>query len=144
MNGTSTENQGDGKVKMRDHEAAGQLPLTPLAFHILLALLDGDLHGYGVLKEIDLITRGQMTPTTGPVYLAAQRLLSSGLIEESDKRPVPELDDQRRKYYRLTDLGRRVAEAEAARMSYLVDVAVKKGLLQGMVSANGVVSGNEA
>ncbi|MCK5650930.1 MAG: helix-turn-helix transcriptional regulator [Gemmatimonadetes bacterium] len=119
---------------MRDHEVAGQLPLTPLAFHILLALLDGDLHGYGVLKEIDLITRGQMTPTTGPVYLAAQRLLGSGLIEESDKRPVPELDDQRRKYYRLTGLGRRVANAEAARMAYLVDVAVRKGLLQGRVS----------
>lgn len=48
---------------MRDHKVAGQLPLTPLAFHILLALLDGDLHGYGVLKEIDLITRGQMAPT---------------------------------------------------------------------------------
>ncbi len=144
MNGATTENQGEGKVTMRDHEVAGQLPLTPLAFHILLALQDGDLHGYGVLKEIDLVTRGQMTPATGPVYLAAQRLLGSGLIEESDKRPVPELDDQRRKYYRLTDLGRRVAEAEAARRSYLVDVAVKKGLLQGMVSANGVVSGNEA
>ena len=144
MNGADTENQGNGEMTMRDHEAAGQIPLTPLAFHILLALLEGDLHGYGVLKEIDQITRGQMTPTTGPVYLAAQRLLTSGLIEESDKRPVPELDDQRRKYYRLTDLGRRVANAEAARMAYLVDVAVRKGLLQGMVSANGVTNGKEA
>ena len=144
MNGATTENQGNGEVTMRDHEVAGQIPLTPLAFHILLALLEGDLHGYGVLKEIDQITRGQMTPTTGPVYLAAQRLLTSGLIEESDKRPVPELDDQRRKYYRLTDLGRRVANAEAARMAYLVDVAIRKGLLQGMVSANGVTDGKEA
>jgi DNA-binding PadR family transcriptional regulator len=144
MNGGATENQGNGEVTMRDHEAAGQIPLTPLAFHILLALLEGDLHGYGVLKEIDQITRGQMTPTTGPVYLAAQRLLTSGLIEESDKRPVPELDDQRRKYYRLTDLGRRVANAEAARMAYLVDVAVRKGLLKGMFSANGIMGGKEA
>jgi DNA-binding PadR family transcriptional regulator len=143
MDYAATENLGGGEIPPRDHEVAGQIPLTPLAFHILLALLDGDLHGYGVLKEIDHITRGQMTPTTGPVYLAAQRLLSAGLIEESDKRPVPELDDQRRKYYRLTELGRRVATAEAARMAYLVDVAVRKGLLEGIVFAEGY-NGKEA
>lgn len=109
------------------------LPLTPLSFQILLALVDGERHGYGILKEIERRTEGRMTPATGPLYLAAQRLLDTGLISESSKRPAPELDDQRRRYYKLTPLGRRVAAAEAKRMAQLVGVALEKKLVKGQV-----------
>jgi len=109
------------------------LPLTPLSFQILLALVDGERHGYGILKEIERRTEGHMTPATGPLYLAAQRLLDTGLIVESSKRPAPELDDQRRRYYKLTTLGRRVAAAETKRMATLVGVALEKKLVKGQV-----------
>lgn len=115
-------------------EIEAQLPLTPLSFHILLSLVDGERHGYGILKEIDRLTEGEMTPATGPLYLAAQRLLSSGLIAKSEKRPAPELDDQRRRYYTLTELGREVAIAEAERMAHLLKVAMDKGLMKGKVT----------
>ncbi len=115
-------------------EIEAQLPLTPLSFHILLSLVVGELHGYGILKEIDRLTEGEMTPATGPLYLAAQRLLSTGLIAKSDNRPAPELDDQRRRYYALTALGNQVAVAEAERMAHLLRVAVDKGLVKGKVS----------
>jgi DNA-binding PadR family transcriptional regulator len=110
------------------------LPLTPLSIHILLSLVDEERHGYGIMKEIERLTDGLATSATGPVYLAAQRLLEGGLIEESENRPAPEFDDQRRKYYRLTDLGRRVAGAEIERMGRLVRVAFDKGLMQGSLS----------
>ena len=74
-----------------------------------------------------------MTPATGPLYLAAQRLMDNGLIAESEKRPAPELDDQRRKYYKLTEFGRRVAAAEVERMSHLLEVALEKNLVEGHV-----------
>jgi len=107
------------------------LPLTPLSFHILLALVETDRHGYGILKEIERRTDGQMKTASGALYLAAVRLQDSGLIEESDERPDPELDDRRRRYYRLTDLGRRVAEAEAHRLAKLTQAAFDTGLLSG-------------
>ena len=113
------------------------LPLTPLSFQILLALVDKEHHGYGIMKEIERRTRGRMSPATGPLYLAAQRLLESGLIAESAKRPAPELDDRRRKYYRLTSYGRRVAAAEAERMAYLVGVAFDKHLVEGHITIEG-------
>lgn len=104
------------------------MPLTPLSYHILLALGDGEMHGYGVMKEIEQHTNGAMKPATGALYLAAKRLLDSGLIEESEERPDPELDDRRRRYYRLTDFGRDVAAAETARLASLVSIAREKGL----------------
>lgn len=119
----------------RDVEA--QLPLTPLSFQILLALVDEERHGYGIMKEIERRTKGRMSPATGPLYLAAQRLLDTGLIAESAKRPAPELDDRRRKYYQLTDFGRRVAAAEAERMAYLVGVALDKNLVEGKLTIEG-------
>ena len=118
---------------MTERDAAALLPLTPLSFQILLALADGERHGYGIMKEIDRRTKGRMTPATGPLYLAAQRLMENGLIAESKKRPAPELDDQRRKYYKLTEFGRRVATAEAERMAQLLDVALEKQLVEGHV-----------
>jgi DNA-binding PadR family transcriptional regulator len=110
------------------------LPLTPLSIHILLSLVDEERHGYGIMKEIERLTQGLGTSATGPVYLAAQRLLETGLIEESENRPAPEFDDQRRKYYRLTDLGWRVARAEVDRMSRLIRVAFDKGLVRGSLT----------
>lgn len=120
-----------------EHDVEAHLPLTPLSFQILLALADGERHGYGIMKEIELRTKGRMAPATGPLYLAAQRLLDSGLIAESEKRPAPELDDRRRKYYRLTDYGRLVAAAEAERMAHLVGVAFEKGLVDRALTLRG-------
>jgi DNA-binding PadR family transcriptional regulator len=121
------------KTKFTAREVEALLPLTPLSFQILLALVDSERHGYGIMKEIERRTKGRMTTATGPLYLAAQRLLESGLIAESDKRPAPELDDQRRRYYKLTPFGRAVAAAEAKRMANLVDVALDKDLVQGKI-----------
>ncbi|MEJ2237296.1 MAG: helix-turn-helix transcriptional regulator [Gemmatimonadales bacterium] len=122
---------------MTDQDVASLLPLTPLSFQILLALVDGERHGYGIMKEIERRTRGRMTPATGPLYLAAQRLMDQGLIAESEKRPAPELDDQRRRYYELTPFGRQVAVAEVERMAYLVGVAFEKKLVEGDISISG-------
>jgi DNA-binding PadR family transcriptional regulator len=121
-------------VTASEQEIDAHLPLTPLSFQILLALVDEERHGYGIMKEIESRTRGRMSPATGPLYLAAQRLLDTGLIAESAKRPAPELDDRRRKYYKLTPLGRRVAAAEAERMAYLVGVAFEKQLVNGQLT----------
>ena len=118
---------------MTERDVAALLPLTPLSFQILLALADEERHGYGIMKEIDRRTKGRMTPATGPLYLAAQRLMDNGLIAESEKRPAPELDDQRRKYYKLTEFGRRVAAAEVERMAHLLEVAFEKQLVEGQV-----------
>jgi DNA-binding PadR family transcriptional regulator len=116
-----------------EKDVAALLPLTPLSFQILLALADGERHGYGIMKEIDRRTKGKMTPATGPLYLAAQRLMDHGLIAESEKRPAPELDDRRRRYYKLTEFGRRVAAAEVERMADLLGVAFEKQLVKGSV-----------
>ena len=121
------------KSKFTERDVEALLPLTPLSFQILLALVDAERHGYGIMKEIERRTKGRMTTATGPLYLAAQRLMESGLIAESDKRPAPELDDQRRRYYKLTTFGRAVAAAEARRMAQLVDVALDKDLVQGRI-----------
>ena len=113
---------------MTNAKIEAELPLTPLSYHILLALGSGEMHGYGVLKEIERQTEGSMKPATGALYLAAKRLVDTGLIEESDARPDPEMDDRRRRYYRLTDYGREVASAETARLAVLVGIAYLMGL----------------
>ena len=113
---------------MTNAKIEAELPLTPLSYHILLALGSGEMHGYGVLKEIERQTEGSMKPATGALYLAAKRLVDTGLIEESDARPDPEMDDRRRRYYRLTDYGREVASAETARLAVLVGIANQMGL----------------
>ena len=113
---------------MTNKNIEAELPLTPLSYHILLALGSGEMHGYGVMKEIDRQTNGSMSPATGALYLAAKRLVVTGLMEESDERPDPKLDDRRRRYYRLTDYGREVMAAETARLANLVKVARAKGL----------------
>src|SRR6476469_7447405 len=105
------------------------LPLTPSVFHILLALSDGDLHGYGIMQEVSEHTEGQIKLGPGTLYGAIKRLLSDRLIVEVDERPDPELDDERRRYYRLTDFGQRVLKAEVRRISKMVAVAQRKKLI---------------
>src|ERR1700741_1911284 len=104
------------------------LPLRPSVFHILLALSDGDLHGYGIMQEVVEHTAGQIRLGPGTLYGAIKRLLGGGLIIEADERPDPELDDERRRYYRLTDYGRQVLKAEVQRISRMVSVAQRKKL----------------
>ena len=105
------------------------LPLTPAVFHILLALADGERHGYAIMREVEAGTGGQIQMGPGTLYGTIKRLIAARLIEESDERPDPALDDERRRYYRLTAFGRRVAAAEAARLSQLVSVARAKRLV---------------
>jgi DNA-binding PadR family transcriptional regulator len=105
------------------------LPLTPAMFHILLALSDRERHGYDIMREVDERTEGKMRLGPGTLYGSIKRMLQSGLIEELDERPDPELDDERRRYYRLTDFGYRLAVAEAERLARLVKTARTKKLL---------------
>jgi DNA-binding PadR family transcriptional regulator len=105
------------------------LPLTPAVFHILLALSEGDKHGYAIMKEVAQATEGRMQMGPGTLYGTISRMLSADLIEESDERPDSSLDDERRRYYRLTEFGAKVAAAETRRMSSLVKLARKKRIL---------------
>jgi DNA-binding PadR family transcriptional regulator len=104
------------------------LPLTPAVFHILLALADGERHGYAIMQEVAASTRGQMQMGPGTLYGTIKRMLAANLIEESDERPAPDLDDERRRYYRLTGLGRKVLAAEVERLASLVSLARSKKL----------------
>lgn len=105
------------------------LPLSAAAFHILLALVEKERHGYGIMQETAQSSGGRVRLGPGTLYRLLKRLLANGLIEESDERPVPELDDERRHYYRLTPFGLRVARAEAQRLASLVREAEIKQLL---------------
>ncbi|HEY0546163.1 MAG TPA: PadR family transcriptional regulator [Pyrinomonadaceae bacterium] len=98
-------------------------------FHILLALADGERHGYSIMQEVESGTEGKVRLGPGTLYGSVKRMLSDGLIAESDERPDARLDDERRRYYRLTGLGRRVAVAEAERLAQLVAAARAKKLL---------------
>ena len=104
------------------------LPLSPLSFHVLVALADGERHGYGIIKEIEARSDGQMRPGAGTLYAAVQRLQDGGVIEECDAPHGSEDTDARRRYYRLTTFGRRVARAEALRLARLLDVARAKAI----------------
>jgi len=110
-------------------EFGDMLPLTPAVFQILLVLAGGERHGYAIMKEVEANTDGRMQLGPGTLYRSIKRMLSDGLIEESAERPDPALDDERRRYYRLTALGRRVAGAEAERLAGLVRLAESKRLL---------------
>jgi len=112
-----------------NEEPEAWLPLSPAMFHILLALADQERHGYDIMREVDERTGGQMRLGPGTLYGSIKRMLKDLLIQEIDERPDPELDDERRRYYRLTDLGYRVAVAEARRLENLVKSARTKKLL---------------
>ncbi len=118
-------------------EPEALLPLTPAVFHILLALADAERHGYGIMQEIALRTDGEVRMGPGTLYGSIKRMLAEELIEEVGERPDPALGDERRRYYRLTGFGLRVAQAEARRLAQLVSVAHFKHLLGGAGSAGG-------
>lgn len=102
------------------------LPLPSAQLHILLALADGEKHGYAVMREVESMTDGEVTMGPGTLYGAVKKMLNVGLIEETDQRPDPEMDDERRRYYRTTGLGARVLAAETARLERLVQTAHTK------------------
>jgi DNA-binding PadR family transcriptional regulator len=105
------------------------LPLTPAVFNILLALADSEKHGYGIMLEVEANTKGQVIMGPGTLYGSIKRMRKAKLIEESDERADPEMDNQRRKYYRLTDLGKRVLNMEAERLASQVMIARAKNIL---------------
>lgn len=116
-------------MKQRVGEPESLLPLSTAVFYILLALIEGERHGYGIMQEAARSSDGKVNLGPGTLYRSIKRLLADGLIEESAERPVPELDDERRHYYRLTPFGLRVARAEAERLAALVRTAQSKQLL---------------
>ncbi|MGH9712406.1 MAG: PadR family transcriptional regulator [Candidatus Acidiferrales bacterium] len=111
-------------------EKEEQLPLTPAMFHVLLALADGEKHGYAILKEVERRTDGKVRLSAGTLYGIIKRLNGEGWIVELNKRPAARLDDERRRYYRLTDVGRQVAVTEAKRLEELLEMARNKNLFK--------------
>ena len=112
-------------------EAEALLPLPPATFHILLALSDEDRHGYAIIQEVAVRTGGELRLSAGTLYRSIQRMLDQGLIVETRERPAPELDDERRRYYRIAPFGTAVARAEARRLTQLVKLARVSGFLPG-------------
>jgi DNA-binding PadR family transcriptional regulator len=104
-------------------------PLTPAVFHILLALADGEKHGYAIMKDVEQQTAGRVKMGPGTLYGSIKRMLAAQLIEEAAERPDPGLDDERRRYYRLSGLGRRVVSAESQRLTQAVKVARQKHVI---------------
>ena len=115
----------------QDKDLREFLPLTPAVLEILLALAEEDLHGYAIMREVERRTDGETRLGPGTLYRSVGQLLQRGWIREADERPDPKLDDERRRYYRLTDLGRRAATAEVGRLEGLVRTARRKGLSPG-------------
>jgi DNA-binding PadR family transcriptional regulator len=117
----------DGMTRRADAIDA-LLPLPTATLHILLALADEDRHGYGVIQEVAARTGGSLKLSAGTLYRSIARMLEQGLVVETSERPAPELDDERRRYYRITAFGRDVARAEAGRLASLVRLARASGL----------------
>ena len=113
-----------------------QLPLTPPVFHILLALSQGERHGYAIMQEVAADTGGSLQLGPGTLYGCLKRMLAAQLVEESEDRPDPDLDDERRRYYRITALGARALRAEAERLASAVSAARAKRLLSGKALAD--------
>ena len=111
------------------HSTGTFLPLPPATFHILMAVADEDRHGYAIIQEVAVRTNGQIKLSAGTLYRSIQRMLEQGLISETADRPAPELDDERRRYYRITPLGSAVARAETTRLSKLVRLARRHGFV---------------
>ena len=113
-----------GKPSDSDH-----LPLTPVVMHILLALADGERHGYAIAQEVEEASEGAIRMGAGTLYGSIQRMVAAGLIEDAPRR-AHGIEDERRRYYRATALGRRVLGLEAERLSKIVAVARAKQLLR--------------
>lgn len=121
----------------------GFLPLSPAVFHILLALADGERHGYSIMQEIEQQTGGTLRIGATTLYRSIKQMLEAGLITEVAERPDPVLDDERRRYYRLTTLGQQVASAEARRLEQALNVARHKALLSGMLAPQPQIDGGK-
>ena len=104
------------------------LPLTPTVFHMLLALADGEKHGYGIMKQVEADSQGKVTMGPGTLYGSLKRMLDAGLVRESDKRVDPEMDDERRIYYQITGAGAEALEAELERYKRIVSLAQERKL----------------
>jgi DNA-binding PadR family transcriptional regulator len=115
---------------MNDDSPDAFLPLTPAVFHVLLSLAGGERHGYAIMRDIADSTQGLVRMGPGTLYGTIKRLLALGWIMETDERPDPALDDERRRYYRITELGRSVAAAEAKRCEQLARMAHRKLLIK--------------
>ena len=114
---------------MRDDDRPESLlPLPPATFHILVALADDDRHGYAIIQDVASRTSGALKLSAGTLYRSIQRMLEQGLLVETDERPAPEFDDERRRYYRITPFGTAVAKAEAGRLAQLLKMARARGL----------------
>jgi DNA-binding PadR family transcriptional regulator len=112
-----------------DESHASLLPLPPIVFHILLVLLGGERHGYAIMREVETATGGSLHLGPGTLYRSIRQLLALGLIGAADKGGDPSLDDERRKYYRITERGKWVAHTEAERLAHLVRLSRERVLL---------------
>ena len=119
----------DIMTKPREPDVDVFLPLPTAVFHILVALADRDRHGYSIMQDVAMRTEGKVRLSAGTLYSAIRRMLEQGLIEELRTSPDPANDDERRRYYRLTDLGRAAAAADARRLSDLLSQARATGLI---------------
>ena len=117
---------------MAEPPIESMLPLPSAVFHILIALADRDRHGYAIMQDVTARTDGKVQLSAGTLYSSIHRMLEQGLIEELSKSPDPSSTDERRRYYRLTRLGRRVAIAEVDRLTALVQQARATGLVRGV------------
>jgi len=120
---------GAKRVQEQPLEDETTAVLTPAVFHILLALSDGNSHGYGIMQDVESFTRGELRLGPGTLYRSIQRMLVDGLIEELEIALHDESDDDRRRHYRLTTKGLEIAQREARRLADLVDVARRRNLL---------------
>jgi DNA-binding PadR family transcriptional regulator len=111
--------------------AASEGPLTPAVLHILLALIDGERHGYGIMKQVETDSHQKVKMGPGTLYGSLRRMIDAGLIRESDRRTDPEMDDQRRIYYQITEVGRAALAAELDRYREVVAIARRIRLLPG-------------
>ena len=118
-----------------NHPNKPEPPLSPAVFHILLALVDRERHGYSIMQAVESDTAGALKLGPGTLYGCLKRMLSAGLVEECEERPDPDLDDERRRYYRATDAGLRAVRVEVARLAAVVSVAQAKKLLPRNLSA---------
>ena len=109
---------------------ASQVPLSPQVFHILIALAEGERHGYAIIQDVERETGGVIRIGPGTLYGALKRMVQSGWVRESARRPDPSIDDERRRYYRLTDAGRRILAAESKRLASAVARARRAGILR--------------
>lgn len=122
-----------GYIHPVKNDADALLPLPAATFHVLVALAEEDRHGYAIMQDVAARTAGTVKLSAGTLYRSVQRMLEQGLITEVSSRPAPEMDDERRRYYRITAFGRNVARAEARRLAQMLDLARASGFAPGNV-----------